>query len=59
MWMLAHKYAEQWLVWLLVNVISSGLYVYKDLYPTGVLFIIYAIVSVFGYLKWKAMIIRN
>ena len=56
MWMLAHKYAEQWLVWLVVNVISAGLYFLRGLYPTCILFIIYAIVSVFGYLKWKEMV---
>ena len=55
MWMLAQKYAEQWLVWLLVNVISAGLYLRQGLYPTGTLFIIYAVVSVFGYRKWKEM----
>ena len=55
MWMLAHKYAEQWLVWLVVNVISAGLYFGQALYPTSVLFMIYAIVSIFGYLKWKKM----
>ena len=58
MWMLAHKYAEQWLVWIVVNVVSAGLYFYKDLYPTGVLFVIYAVVSVFGYLKWKKLIMN-
>jgi len=55
MWMLAHKFAEQWLVWLVANVISAGLYFWQELYPTSVLFIIYAIVSVFGYRKWKKM----
>ncbi len=29
MWMLAKKYAEQWLVWILIDIVSSGLYVYK------------------------------
>jgi len=56
MWMLAQKYAEQWLVWLVANTISAGLYFWRDLYPTGILFIIYAVVSVFGYRKWVKMI---
>ena len=55
MWMLAHQYAEQWLVWLVVNSISVGLYFKQELYPTSILFFIYAIVSIFGYLKWKKM----
>jgi len=55
MWMLAQKYAEQWLVWLVVNVISAGLYFWQGLYPTGILFMIYAVVSIFGYRKWVQM----
>lgn len=55
MWMLAHKYVEQWGVWFVVNVVSFGLYVWKGLYPTSVLFFIYSVISVFGYFKWKKM----
>lgn len=55
MWMLAHKYLEQWGLWFLVNIISCGLYVWKGLYPTSVLFAIYSVISVFGYFKWKRM----
>ena len=55
MWMLAKKYAEQWLVWFVVNAISAGLYFWRDLVPTSMLFIIFAVVSVFGYLRWKKM----
>ena len=55
MWMLAQKQAEQWLVWSVVDVISAGLYFRQELYPTSVLYVIYAIVSIFGYRKWKKM----
>ena len=55
MWMLAHKYAEQWLVWLVVNTVSAGLYFWMGLVPTSILFFIYAVVSVFGYLKWRKL----
>ncbi len=55
MWMLAHKYLEQWGVWFFVNCISAGLYVWKGLYPTAILFAIYSVISVFGYFKWKRM----
>ncbi|MDR3194635.1 MAG: nicotinamide riboside transporter PnuC [Tannerella sp.] len=52
MWMLAQKYAEQWLLWLVVNGVSAGLYFGQALYPTAVLYAIYAVVAVFGYRKW-------
>ena len=53
MWMLAQKYLEQWLLWIVVNIVSTILYFWKGLYPTGILFIVYVIVAVLGYLRWK------
>lgn len=56
LWMLARKYAEQWLAWILVDVVCCILYVYKDLYFTSGLYAVYTIIAYFGYLKWKKMI---
>ena len=56
MWMLARKYAEQWIVWIAVDAVSSGLYIYKGIPFTAGLYGIYTIVAIFGYLKWKKMI---
>ena len=55
MWMLAHKYVEQWLVWLVVDIVSCGLYIYKDLYFTSFLYGFYAVIAFSGYLKWKQL----
>ena len=53
MWMLARKYIEQWWVWCIVDVASSALYIYKELYFTAILYAVYAIIAIFGYFKWK------
>ena len=55
MWMLARKYIEQWWVWCVVDVVSSALYIYKELYFTAILYAVYAIIAIFGYFKWKKM----
>jgi nicotinamide mononucleotide transporter len=55
MWMLARKYIEQWWVWFTVDVVSVGLYLYKDLYYLAVLYIVYVVVAFFGYRKWKQL----
>jgi nicotinamide mononucleotide transporter len=52
MWMLAQKYAEQWLAWIAVDAVSCGLYIYKDLYFTSALYGLYTIIAIFGYYKW-------
>ena len=55
MWMLAKKYVEQWLAWILVDIVCAVLYVYKDLYFTSGLYALYTVIAYFGYLKWKKM----
>lgn len=59
MWMLARKYAEQWLVWILVDAVSCGLYIYKELFFTAVLYAAYTIIAVFGYRKWIQLIQKH
>jgi len=53
MWMLSRKYIQQWLVWCCVDAIYVGLYIYKNLYPTALLYAIYTIIAVYGYYQWK------
>ena len=51
-WMLARKILEHWLIWVVVDALSIGLYVYKGLYPTVILFIVYTTLAVAGYFEW-------
>ena len=55
MYMLARKYIEQWWVWLVVDILSAGLYFYKGLQFTAVLYAAYAVIAVAGYFKWKRL----
>ena len=55
LWMLARKYAEVWLVWFVVNIVSSALYLYKGLPFYCALYVIYTVVSLMGYRKWLRM----
>jgi len=52
-WMLAKKYLEHWLFWVVIDAVSTGLYIYKGLYPTVILFIVYTTLAITGYLEWK------
>jgi nicotinamide mononucleotide transporter len=52
-WMLAKKYIEHWLIWIFVDILSAGLYIYKNLWPTVVLFIVYTVMAAIGYWEWK------
>lgn len=52
-WMLARKKIENWLVWIVVDATSVALYIYKQLYPTTILFIILTLLAIVGYFQWK------
>jgi nicotinamide mononucleotide transporter len=52
-WMLAKKIIEHWLIWIFVDLLSAGLYIYKELWPTVILFLIYTFMALIGYLEWK------
>lgn len=54
MWMLARRWAEQWLVWFLVDIVSSVLYFIKDLPFTSGLYLLYSAIAIVGYRKWRA-----
>lgn len=55
MWMLAKKYTQQWIMWILADAGCSILYIYKDLYFTSFLYALYAIIAIFGFRKWKRL----
>jgi nicotinamide mononucleotide transporter len=52
-WMMARKKIEHWLIWILVDSLSIGLFVFKELYPTTLLFVTYTILAFYGYLEWR------
>jgi len=52
-WMLAQKKIEHWIIWVIVDAVSLGLYIYKGLYPTVLLFAVYTILAILGYYEWK------
>ncbi len=52
LWMLARKYAEQWLVWMVVDAVCTYLYFYKGIPLYGTLYAAYTVIAVFGYCKW-------
>ena len=58
-WMLARKKIEQWLIWIFIDLISSGLYLYMGLYPTVFLFLVYAVMAVIGYYEWRKELVKG
>jgi nicotinamide mononucleotide transporter len=54
-WALAHKYLEQWFIWIAVDVVTSVLYFYKDIPFKASLYALYVVIAVLGYFKWRRL----
>lgn len=57
MWMLSRKLVEQWLVWLVVDMISVGLYLYKGMPITAMLYTLYCALAIAGYMRWRRQVL--
>lgn len=52
-WMMARKYLENWILWIVADVCYVAMYFYKDLHLTAVLYFIFLVLAGMGYFSWK------
>ena len=53
-YMVAQKILENWLYWFVIDSVSIYLYVSRDLWLTALLFVLYLMLIVVGYRRWRA-----
>jgi len=58
-YMAGRKMIENWIVWIVVDVISIALYIYKHLYLTSLLSAAFIVMCVMGYQAWRQTQIRQ
>jgi nicotinamide mononucleotide transporter len=54
-WLLGRKYIENWTAWIVVNIVSVGLFAYKGLWLTMLLYTVFIIMSFMGWRAWRRM----
>nr|WP_236668544.1 nicotinamide riboside transporter PnuC [Hymenobacter rubidus] len=52
-YLLTRKRLENWLLWVLVDVIYVPVLWYKELYPTSLLYALYLGLAAYGYWQWR------
>ena len=55
-YMVIKKVLENWLYWIVVDLAAVYLYFSRDLHLTALLFIIYTLIAIFGYISWSKSI---
>jgi len=59
MWLMAMKKVENWIYWIIGDVISIPMYAYKGLIFTSLQFLVFLIIAILGYIEWKRMAKTN
>lgn len=53
MWLMAKRKIENWIFWIIADIISIPLYFYKGLTFSSFQFILFTIIAILGYKEWK------
>ena len=51
-WLVARKRLENWVFWIVVDVLAVGVYAAKQLYPTALLYGVYLVLAALGLRAW-------
>jgi nicotinamide mononucleotide transporter len=51
-YLMAHKRLENWAVWILVNIVAAGLFAWKGLWLTTLLYLAFIVLSAVGWRTW-------
>lgn len=53
MWLMARRKIENWILWIIGDIISIPMYFVKGYSFTSIQYLIFTIIAIFGYLEWK------
>lgn len=59
MWLMAKRKIENWIVWIIADIISVPLYFYKGLTVSSLQFIVFTIIAILGYKEWKKYLAKQ
>jgi nicotinamide mononucleotide transporter len=53
MWLMAKRKIENWIIWIVADIISVPLYFYKGLTFSSIQFLLFTIIAILGYIEWR------
>lgn len=56
MWLMARRKIENWILWIIGDIISIPMYFAKGYTFTSIQYVFFTIIAVYGYLEWKKII---
>jgi nicotinamide mononucleotide transporter len=52
-WMMTRKFVENWALWIALDVVYVGMFIFKGLYLTAANYAVYLVLAVMGHIAWK------
>ena len=59
MWLMAKRKIENWIFWIIADIISIPLYFYKGLTFTSLQYLIFTFIAIAGYYSWKKILNKS
>lgn len=59
MWLMAKRKIENWIFWIIGDIISVPLYFYKGFTFTSLQYLGFTVIAIYGYLAWKKLLNNN
>ena len=59
MWLMARRKLENWIFWIIGDIISVPLYFYKGFTFTSIQYLGFTFIAIFGYIAWKKSLNKN
>lgn len=58
-WMMTRKILENWVLWIVADLVYVPMYVHKDLHVTAGLYTVFLVLAVMGFVQWRASLRRE
>jgi nicotinamide mononucleotide transporter len=56
--MMTRKILENWILWIIADIVYVPMYAYKGLYPTALLYAVFLALAVMGFVQWRRSLRR-
>ena len=58
-WMMTRKILENWILWIIADVVYVPMYLYKQLVPTAALYTVFLVLAAIGLVRWRRSLRAN
>ena len=57
--MMTRKILENWILWIIADIVYVPMYIYKGLYPTALLYAVFLVLAIMGLIAWRKSYARD